>query len=98
MAKHYPAAQWRAWFVEFDQSDVTVGEFCQSVGVSVQSYYKWRKRLKQLDVDSATSQADNRSFVPVSITAAKVEIEFPGGAMARITNDADSLRPARYKK
>lgn len=48
MAKHFSADQWRAWFVEFEQNDLTVLKFCESVNVSVQSYYKWRKRLKAL--------------------------------------------------
>ena len=35
MAKHHSAQQWRMWFLEFGQSELTVSEFRKSVGVSV---------------------------------------------------------------
>lgn len=93
MAKHHSAQQWRLWFLKFEQIELTVADFCKSVGVSVQSYYKWRKKLKLLDGDGSTLEAKSSNFVAVSLAAAKIEIEFPGGAIARISNDADSLRP-----
>ena len=92
MAKRYDAAQWRAWYVEFEQSDLTVARFCDSIGVSVQSYYKWRKRLKSLDSLSGQTNL-SASFVPVVVQSSIVEIELPGGAIARVPNDAASLRP-----
>ena len=54
MAKHHSAQQWRLWFFEFEQSELTVCDFCKSVGVSMQSYYKWRKKLELLDGDGET--------------------------------------------
>jgi len=114
MAKHFSADQWRAWFVEFEQNDLTVAKFCQSVNVSVQSYYKWRKRLTALDAQlpAETKPAGTKPagtvkpnprrtpapnqlarFVPVVLSDSKIEIEFPGGVIARVNNDADSLWP-----
>jgi uncharacterized protein YggU (UPF0235/DUF167 family) len=63
--------------------------------VSVQSYYKWRRRLKSVDSDDTKGRANRvaSNFVSVSLASSKVEIEFPGGAIARISNNADSLRP-----
>ena len=96
MAKRFGADQWRAWFVEFEQSGLTVARFCDSIGVSVQSYYKWRGKLKSLDESSV--QTDKvASFVPVVVHSpmptSVVEIELPGGAIARVPNDTGSLRP-----
>ena len=96
MAKRYDADQWRAWFVEFEQSSLTVAKFCESIGVSVQSYYKWRRELKSVDELSAPT-VKGASFVPVvvhsTMPTSVVEIELPGGVIARVPNDTDSLRP-----
>lgn len=95
MAKHFSADQWRVWFLEFERSDLTVAKFCESAGVSGQSYYKWRRRLNSLDSDDTKDRVSSvaSKFVSVSLPSSKVEIEFPGGAIARISNNADSLRP-----
>lgn len=100
MAKRFGADQWRAWFVEFEQTDLTVARFCESIGVSVQSYYKWRRKLKSLD-GSAAQTDSNTGFVPVVLqtsfanhhSAGLLEIELPCGAIARVPNDTGSLRP-----
>ena len=88
MAKHFGSDQWRSWLVEFEQGNLTVARFCDSIGVSVQSFYKWRKKLQ-----SSTSEC----FVPIVVQSPRhtslVEIELPGGAIARVPNDAVSLRP-----
>ena len=34
MRKRYSADQWRAWHLEFASSDLTVKQFCESVGTS----------------------------------------------------------------
>ncbi len=46
MRQRYTVVQWRNWLAEFEQSNLTVVEFCESVGTSVASFYKWRHRLK----------------------------------------------------
>ena len=35
MAVHHSADQWRSWFSEFEGPDLTVGQFCKSIGVSI---------------------------------------------------------------
>ena len=93
MAKRFSADQWQAWFLEFERCELTVADFCLSVGVSVQSYYRWRKKFKSLEEDSADHESESGDFVALAFAADKVEIEFPGGSVARVSNDADSLRP-----
>ena len=90
MANHYSATQWRTWIEACGQSDLTVGKFCESIGVSVNTYYRWRQRLQN---ESITAFAPATEFVSVALPSAKVEIELPGGSTARVANDSNSLRP-----
>jgi hypothetical protein len=96
MAKRYTEQQWRDWFDEFERSGLTVGEFCESVGVCVQTYYRWRRRLNQSVPEGLVRRkltVANAPFVSVSCPSPFVEFEFPGRAIARVTNDAESIRP-----
>ena len=90
MASHYSASQWRTWFEDCRQSELTVAKFCESIGVSVNTYYRWRQRLQNEPVDSEPAAV---KFVPVALTMDQIEIELPGGSIARVANDAGSLRP-----
>ena len=90
MSTCYPASQWRTWLSACQQSDLTVVKFCESIGVSVNSYYRWRERLKSEPDDSAQVSVE---FIPVSMAADQIEIELPGGSIARVTNETSSLRP-----
>ena len=50
MRLRYSVDPWRVWHMLFASSDLTVKQFCESVGTSVQSFYKWRKRLAEPNV------------------------------------------------
>ena len=89
MANHFPASQWRTWIDQCQQSDLTVASFCESIGVSVNTYYRWRQRLQNEQPVAEPPLV----FVPVALPVAQVEIELPNGAIARVHNDANSLRP-----
>ena len=91
MAKRHSAEQWQSWFDGFEQSGQTVAKFCDSIGVSIQSYYKWRRKL--MVQDDRVSKAPRSNFVPLVIGTPTVDIELPGGARVRVPNDFDSLRP-----
>ena len=85
-ARH-SAQQWATWFDEFDSSNMTVSDFCRLKGVSDKSFYVWRRKLKE-------PNASDPSFVAVEVTGAKeVQIDLPGGAVLRVANQAESLRP-----
>ncbi|MEM8665867.1 MAG: transposase [Planctomycetota bacterium] len=84
--QRYSAEQWAAWFEECDASGLTIAEFCRVKGVSVNSYYVWRRKLR----DAASEPA----FVAVEIAATNlIQIDLPGGATLRVPNHAESLRP-----
>lgn len=90
MRKRLGADRWRELFSEFDSEEVTVAQFCDSAGVSVQTFYKWRKKL-----NSESAPAAGSRFVSVVVAPSpnQLEIELPGGAVARVPNDAASIRP-----
>ncbi len=89
MAKHFGEAQWRAWFSKFEQQDITVAQFCDAIGVSVPSYYKWRRKLQVAEGHRETTP----QFVSVVLSRPTLEIELPCGAKASVANDVESLRP-----
>ena len=83
------AAQWRQRLLRFDTSNLSVSRFCRREGVSVASFYHWRKQLAApADMPSA-GQRPSRScaFKPLSITAATlptIAVHLPGGARLEV--------------
>ena len=45
MAKHYSAEQWAVWVGEQRDSELSVAEFCEWIGVSLNSFCRWRQKL-----------------------------------------------------
>ena len=95
MRKRLGADRWRELLLEFDSSDSTVAQFCDSVGVSVQTFYKWQKKLKRDGAKISDSSTSVSRFVSVVVapSQSQLEIELPGGAVARVPNEAASIRP-----
>ena len=84
--QRFSAEQWAAWFDEFEAGDVTVAEFCRRKGVSANSLYQWRRKLRDSTSDTA--------FVSVEVAATDlVQIDLPGGATLRVPNHTAALRP-----
>jgi hypothetical protein len=87
------AQQWRQRLDRFDQSDLTIAEFCQAEGYSTGSFYQWRRRL----VDAENSDA--LTFVLVDLptgdlprpVSGSIEVILPSGA--RINLPAGSELP-----
>lgn len=83
-------AAWRLRLREFDRGDCTVGEFCRRAGVSVATFYQWRRKLATSAARVASAALPGRavkplSFVPVEITArAGIEVLLPGGARVTV--------------
>jgi len=90
MPVHYPSDQWRSWLAAAERSELTVAQFCRSIGVSVNTYYRWRQRLKD---DPNTPAATEVGFIEVAMPISQVAIELPCGAIARVPNEKASLRP-----
>lgn len=96
--RRFSADQWRAWFLEFETSDLTVQQFCDLKGTTANTFYNWRRRLRAMsDAETDASGSENvsatSSFVSVQLSMSQVEFEFVPGVIARVANDAVSLRP-----
>lgn len=89
-------AVWQTRLREFDRGNFTVVEFCRQAGVSVPSFYLWRRKLKPaVAVSKARSQVVPAvSFLPVEITSGgRVEVLLPGGVRVLVpSHDQQALR------
>jgi len=92
---------WRGRMARFREWTSTVAEFCRREGVSVPSFYQWRKRLepatepRSRGVSSPAGHASSL-FVPVKVSSAPMaEIEFPSGVRVRVpATSVDAIRAA----
>lgn len=93
------AAQWRQRLDRFGSSSVSVARFCRREGVSVASFYHWRKKLGVKTTPPATprrSDPQTCAFKPLSITGVAspvVAVHLPGGARLEVpAGDHRTLR------
>ena len=75
---------WRDRFRRYAKSAVTVEAFCSQEGVSVPTFYLWRKKL--FPTRSARESGQPRSFRPVIVTSdpqalcrSALSVRLPGG-------------------
>lgn len=82
---------WRSRLQRFQCSGLSVTRFCQLEGVSMPSFYQWRKRL-----GISTMNKPAATFLPVRVTrSAAIEIHLPNGSRVCVPpEDLDSLRVA----
>jgi len=85
--------QWRRRMARFAKVQQSVTQFCREEGVSVPSFYHWRKKLKGL-ARSMPDEDATGSFTPVRLVAAAgVSVQLPGGTQLQIpTSDPQALR------
>ena len=84
--------QWRGRLERWCESGQSPREFCQEEGVSLQSFYLWRKRLGVVRGDDR--QFGRPRFVPVQvIDPPRLSSSFPlSGESAGLRLDADGER------
>lgn len=106
MGKHCSAEQWAAWVGEQRESELSVADFCDWIGVSPNSFCRWREKLSAKSESPVRQQHETRrrstmkrsmaagpEFVPLTVlTSTAVEIDLPCGAVVRVPNDDRSLR------
>ena len=86
--------QWRHWIGEWRASGLSPRAFCERRGLTVASFYAWRRALQRRDAEKAT-------FVPVQLVAGAVptqtstlEVVLTDGRTVRVAPgfDAATLR------
>ena len=99
------AQQWRERIERFGQSKLTIAAFCRLEGCSPASFYHWRRRLRADQTGKHTA-----AFVAVELPASNhraqlaqhstggLQIELPGGAIARLDHDATDEQRCRLIK
>lgn len=86
---------WVERLARFSDSGLNSAQFCSREGISLPSFYAWKRRLatEALDPASATAPAGDAGprLLPVRLPApaAAPELVLPGGAVLRIPPGAD---------
>ena len=95
--------EWRRRMARFQKKQQAVAEFCQDEGVSVASFYQWRKKLAEREQPDETVGAHKASVQKASspagfaavrvIGSVGIDVRLPGGTQLHVpTSDPDSLR------
>ncbi len=84
------ALQWRKRLDRFDQSELTITEFCELEGYSTASFYQWRRKLRDGELPDAPAfvRVDlDSSDLPCGVHRS-IEIALPGGAIVKVPSGA----------
>lgn len=97
-------ALWRRRLRECEQGAETVAAFCGRLGVSLATYYHWRRKVILAKESSAAARGQSRgavsalSFLPVEITGGAgsvIEVLLPNGVRVLIPGgEHEALRIA----
>ena len=84
--------EWRERFKEFNNSNLSIKEFCESKGISTRPFYRWRKRLG-LSPGKVSNEIVPQNFIELkdqSSTSSGVWFDFGNGAHLMIDKGFDS--------
>lgn len=88
------AVVWQERLRRFEESELSVKEFCARESVSDPSFYQWRKRLGGAESSRSRRRA-KPAFQPVRVTGVTeaLSVEFPGGVQLHVpTSDLNAIR------
>jgi transposase-like protein len=80
---------WNKRLRQFENSSLTVAEFCQSIGCSIPTFYQWRNKLQ-----ASKPALPKPAFLQVQSEpqAAQIQIKLPSGVVITLPVEAiDSL-------
>jgi hypothetical protein len=83
---------WQQRLLRFERSGSSVAGFCAEQGVSLPSFYAWRRRLRaDASASAPASVSDDPPFVPIRLlqSATPVELVLPSGAVLRLAPGCD---------
>ena len=88
--------RWRDLIARWKRSGVTVSDFCIDQGVSVASFYAWKRELAARDRVVTPSTTPIPTFVPVRIApSGTIEVVLKSGVVVRVPVGADPLTVAQ---
>jgi transposase-like protein len=80
--------EWTDRLLRHEMSELTVARFCEDEGVSVPSFYQWRRKLK----DAERARPSVPSFQPLHVTVAAggpaVVARLPNGVVLEVAEAA----------
>jgi transposase len=81
---------WVERLERFPASGMSTAEFCAAEGVSVASFYQWKRRLTAAD-RSLPCQDSGPRLLPARLhdQGAPIELVLPGGTIVRVAAGAD---------
>jgi transposase len=86
---------WKKRLHHFEQSGQSASTFCSEQGLSLPSFYAWRRRLRCSDSASTpvgvADTADGPQFVPIRLlpTSTPIELVLPTGTVLRVPPGCD---------
>ena len=88
--------RWRDLISRWKRSGVTVSNFCIDQGVSVASFYAWKRELAARDQAVTATTTPIPTFVPVRVApSATIEVVLTSGVVVRVPVGADPLTVAQ---
>jgi hypothetical protein len=85
---------WERRFRQFENSPLSVTDFCDSVGCSTASFYQWRRRLEAIDHSADPVSSRQTAFLQVqSQPDAAIEIKLHSGIVISIPVEVISTLP-----
>ena len=85
-------AAWSQRLARFSLSGLTPAQFCAEEGVSLPSFYSWKRRLAAQAANSAAPEPDappGPRLLPVRWPSSAVELVLPSGAILRLAPGCD---------
>jgi transposase-like protein len=95
---------WREQFQRQRKANLSVTDLCRQLGVSITTFYYWKKRVDEAPRDACSAVPDVRfsrhatpaaTFIPISITepgaGAELEIELTNACTIRLKGAIDPL-------
>jgi hypothetical protein len=83
--------RWQQRLERFRRTGLNVTDFCDREGISVASFYAWRRRLRH---SPAAADPEPPRLVPVRLVAspgsAPVELLLPSGLVLRLASEIDT--------
>ena len=82
---------WAQRLQRFARSGLTAAQFCANEGLSLPSFYSWKRRLATAASRDTADNAPGPRLLPVRLTASStaVELVLPTGAVVRLLPGCD---------